>query len=60
LVPIARISQTVIVVSVPASLGVNSLKELDALAREKPGQLNWTTAPDSLTLCSPDFCTLPA
>ena len=44
LVPIARISKTVIVVSVPASLGVNSLKELDALAREKPGQLNWTTA----------------
>ena len=44
LMPIARISKTVVVVSVPASLGVNSLKELDALARAKPGQLNWTTA----------------
>ncbi|HZL40853.1 MAG TPA: tripartite tricarboxylate transporter substrate binding protein [Pseudolabrys sp.] len=44
LVPIARISKTVVVVSVPASLGVNSLKELDALARSEPGQLNWTTA----------------
>jgi len=44
LIPIARISKTVVAVSVPASLNVNSLKELEALAREKPGQLNWTTA----------------
>ncbi|MGH6682700.1 MAG: Bug family tripartite tricarboxylate transporter substrate binding protein [Pseudolabrys sp.] len=44
LIPIARISKTVVVVSVPASLGINSLKELEALARAKPGQLNWTTA----------------
>ncbi len=44
LVPIARISKTVVVVSVPASLNVNSLRDLEALARAKPGQLNWTTA----------------
>jgi len=44
LIPIARISRTVVAVSVPTSLGVNSLKELEALARAKPGQLNWTTA----------------
>src|SRR4029078_2242794 len=44
LVPIARISKTVVAVSVPASLNINSLKDLEALAREKPGQLNWTTA----------------
>jgi tripartite-type tricarboxylate transporter receptor subunit TctC len=44
LIPIARISKTVVAVSVPDSLNVNSLKELEALAREKPGQLNWTTA----------------
>jgi tripartite-type tricarboxylate transporter receptor subunit TctC len=44
LVPIARISKTVVVVSVPASLNVNSLHDLEALARAKPGQLNWTTA----------------
>lgn len=44
LVPIARVSKTVVAVSVPTSLNVNSLKELEALAREKPGQLNWTTA----------------
>jgi len=44
LIPISRISKTVVAVSVPASLNVNSLKELEALARAKPGQLNWTTA----------------
>lgn len=44
LVPIARISKTVVVVSVPTSLNVNSLHDLEALARARPGQLNWTTA----------------
>jgi len=44
LIPVARISKTVVAVSVPTSLNINSLKELDALARAKPGQLNWTTA----------------
>ena len=44
LIPIARVSKTVVAVSVPTSLNINSLKELEALARAKPGQLNWTTA----------------
>jgi tripartite-type tricarboxylate transporter receptor subunit TctC len=44
LVPIARMSKTIIALSVPVSLNVNSIKELEALARGKPGQLNWTTA----------------
>jgi len=44
LIPVARISKTVVAVSVPTSLNVNSLKELEALARTKPGELNWTTA----------------
>jgi tripartite-type tricarboxylate transporter receptor subunit TctC len=44
LIPVARISKTVVAVSVPTSLNITSLKELDALARAKPGQLNWTTA----------------
>jgi tripartite-type tricarboxylate transporter receptor subunit TctC len=44
MIPVARMSTTVLAVSVPASLGVNSLKELEALARAKPGELNWTTA----------------
>ncbi|MGC1467737.1 MAG: tripartite tricarboxylate transporter substrate binding protein [Pseudolabrys sp.] len=47
LVPIARISNTVIALSVPTSLKVNSVKELVAMARAKPGQLNWTTATGS-------------
>ena len=44
LIPIARISKTVVAVSVPASLNVKSLKDLVELSRSKPGQLNWTTA----------------
>jgi tripartite-type tricarboxylate transporter receptor subunit TctC len=44
LLPIARVSKTVVVVSVPTSLNVKSLKELVELARSKPGELNWTTA----------------
>jgi tripartite-type tricarboxylate transporter receptor subunit TctC len=41
LVPITRVSNTIITISVPASLNVNSLKELAAVARAEPGKLNW-------------------
>ena len=41
LLPIARVSNTIISISVPASLNVNSMKELMALARAQPGKLNW-------------------
>ena len=41
LLPIARVSNTIISISVPASLTVNSMKELIALARAQPGKLNW-------------------
>jgi len=41
LVPIARVSNTVIGITVPASLPANSMKELVALAKAKPGELNW-------------------
>jgi tripartite-type tricarboxylate transporter receptor subunit TctC len=41
LVPITRVSNTIITISVPASLQVNSLKELAAMARAEPGKLNW-------------------
>jgi tripartite-type tricarboxylate transporter receptor subunit TctC len=41
LVPITRVSNTIITISVPASLNVNSLKELVAMARAEPGKLNW-------------------
>jgi len=39
--PIARVSNTVIAISVPSSLNVNSLAQLIALARADPGKLNW-------------------
>jgi tripartite-type tricarboxylate transporter receptor subunit TctC len=41
LAPIARVSNTVVALSVPATLPVTSLKELVDLARSKPGELNW-------------------
>ena len=40
LLPIARVSNTIISISAPA-LNVNSMKELMALARAQPGKLNW-------------------
>ena len=40
-VPIARISNTLITMAVPASLNVASLPELVALVRAQPGKLNW-------------------
>jgi tripartite-type tricarboxylate transporter receptor subunit TctC len=44
LVPVARVSGTVVTLGVPASLNVASLKELLDAAKQKQGSLNWTTA----------------
>ena len=44
LLPVARVSNTVVCIAAPASLRVQSLKELLTMAREEPGKLNWTTA----------------
>jgi tripartite-type tricarboxylate transporter receptor subunit TctC len=41
LVPIARMSNTFVAVSVPTSLGVSSLDKFVALIRAEPGKLNW-------------------
>ncbi len=41
--PVARVSSTVVVIAVPASLNVNSLKELMATVRAQPGKMNWST-----------------
>jgi tripartite-type tricarboxylate transporter receptor subunit TctC len=41
LVPITRVSNTIIAISVPTSLKVDSLKDLVAMARAEPGKLNW-------------------
>lgn len=40
LVPIARVSNTIVAVGVPTSLNVNTLDEFVKLAKEKPGQMN--------------------
>jgi tripartite-type tricarboxylate transporter receptor subunit TctC len=39
--PIARVSNTIIVLAVPSSLDVASLADLVAMARAQPGKLNW-------------------
>jgi tripartite-type tricarboxylate transporter receptor subunit TctC len=44
LLPVARVSNTVVCIAAPASLRAQSLKELLTMAREEPGKLNWTTA----------------
>ena len=41
--PVARISSTLISISVPPSLGVGSLQEFFAMARAQPGKLNWVS-----------------
>ncbi len=41
LVPITRVSNTIVTISVPTALGVNSLDQLVALARSQPSKLNW-------------------
>src|SRR5262244_1793481 len=41
IVPIARVSNTVVVFAVPAALEVKSLDDLVAMARAQPGKLNW-------------------
>ena len=40
LVPIARVSNTIVAVGVPTALGINTLDELIARARAEPGKLN--------------------
>ncbi len=43
LLPVARVTNTVVCIAVPASLKVQSLKELMTMVREEPGKLNWAT-----------------
>jgi tripartite-type tricarboxylate transporter receptor subunit TctC len=43
LLPVARVSNTVVCIAVPASLNIGSLKELMTMARDQPGKLNWAT-----------------
>jgi tripartite-type tricarboxylate transporter receptor subunit TctC len=44
LLPIARVSNTLVVIAAPVSLKVSTLADLVALVRAQPGKLNWATA----------------
>ena len=44
LVPVARVSGTVVALAVPASMNIGSLKEFLERAKSNPGKMNWATA----------------
>jgi tripartite-type tricarboxylate transporter receptor subunit TctC len=44
LLPVARVSNTLVALVTPSALKAGSLAELMALARVEPGKLNWATA----------------
>jgi tripartite-type tricarboxylate transporter receptor subunit TctC len=55
LVPIAKVSTTVIAVAAPTALNVSSLAELVTLAREQPGKLNLAPTPGTTELAFDNF-----
>ena len=55
LVPLARVSSTIIAVSVPTALNVNTLDELVALARKEPGKLNLAPTPETTEITFDNF-----
>jgi len=44
LLPVARVSNTLVAIVTPVALKIGSLEELVALVRAQPGKLNWATA----------------
>ncbi len=55
LVPVARVSSTIIGVSVPAALDVSTLGELIALARKEQGKLNLAPTPGTTEITFDNF-----
>ncbi len=55
LVPIARVTNTLISIAVPASLNLGSLADLVALVRSQPGKLNWASVTGSTDLIFSGF-----
>jgi tripartite-type tricarboxylate transporter receptor subunit TctC len=55
LVPVARVSSTIIAVAVPVALNVNTLDELVALARKEPGKLNLAPTPGTTEITFDNF-----
>jgi tripartite-type tricarboxylate transporter receptor subunit TctC len=55
LVPVARVTNTLISITVPATQKLGSLTELIALARSQPGTLNWASVTGSTDLIFAGF-----
>ena len=55
LVPLARVSSTIIAVSVPTALNVNTLRELVGMARSEPGKLNLAPTPGTTEITFDSF-----
>ena len=55
LVPLARVSSTIIAVPVPTALNVNTLDELVALARKEPGKFNLAPTPGTTEITFDNF-----
>lgn len=55
LLPIARVSNTLITISVPASLNVANFADLVAMARAQPGKLNWAGVTGALDFAFAGF-----
>ena len=53
--PIARVSNTIIAISTPSGLPVQSLDELFKLARAQPGKLNWAGVTGALDFLFQSF-----
>jgi len=55
LAPIARVSNTIIAFTVPASMSVKSLDDVIKLARAEPGKLNWAGVTGALSFLFESF-----
>jgi tripartite-type tricarboxylate transporter receptor subunit TctC len=55
LAPVARVSATLIAISVPPSLNIDTLGQLVTLARAQPGKLNWATVTGATDLVLAGF-----
>jgi len=55
LVPIARVTSTLVSITVPASLNLDSLADLVALVRSQPGKLHWASVTGATDLIFSGF-----
>ena len=55
LVPIARVTNTLVAITVPTSLKLNSLAELTTFVRSQPGRYHWASITGATDLVFSDF-----